>query len=72
MTNRYPARCAICGARVPAHGGVLERKGRRWVTTHTACARAAAAAVTTATFHGEHGPGPAGRCLDAPCCGCCS
>ena len=65
MTNRYPARCAICGARVPAHGGVLERKGRRWVT-------AAAPAVTTTTFHGEHGPGPAGRCLGAPCCGCCS
>lgn len=35
--NRYAAACSECGETVPAQMGLLTRRGRKWVVTHSAC-----------------------------------
>ena len=75
--NRYAQDCDLCGVRVAAKAGSLDRSGGRWVVTHLACRDSGAPQVVATTFYGEHGPSTVyrnvrGRCEDAPCCGCCS
>jgi hypothetical protein len=73
MTNKYPARCECCGSVVPANGGTLKRKGRRWIVKHLACAKERAPSVTTVTLGDKtYIRNSHGRCEDAPCCGCCT
>lgn len=38
MINRYPGKCAKCGAHVDARAGRAENRHERWFTYHTACA----------------------------------
>ena len=73
-TNKYPAPCAECGSRVPKNGGALVKEGRAWVVRHLACAEAGAPRVVSATFNSGETVfvNSRGRCIDAPCCGCCS
>jgi aromatic ring-cleaving dioxygenase len=33
-TNRFPGRCSICSATVPAEAGILTGAPGRWITTH--------------------------------------
>jgi hypothetical protein len=69
MRARYPGRCAATGARF---------KPGATINYDPATKRATLAPVLTSiTFIGEHGPShftrnSAGRCIDAPCCGCCT
>jgi hypothetical protein len=74
MVNKYRATCGTCGATVPPSGGRLERRGRRWVVRHLACAESGRPEVVEFRFSsGERMYQNArGRCEDAPCCGCCS
>lgn len=75
--NKYPGQCFLCGGHVPAKGGLLHRvSGRRArVPVHLSCADAGA--PTVIEFRTGDGrlighQNRAGRCEDAPCCGCCS
>ena len=80
--NKYSGACESCGGRVPAFAGTRHKNGRRWVVRHAAgaCAASESPHVTHTRFYGGSGPGSyadvyqnsAGRCEDAPCCGCCS
>ena len=69
MRARYPGRCAATGA--PFKPGAL-------IYYDPATKRATLAPVlNTIMFSGERGPvhfirNAAGRCEDAPCCGCCT
>lgn len=70
-SNRYPAPCYYCGARVPAQAGSLFRSGRIWKVAHTACERGERV-NTIVIGEREYTRNARGRCEDAPCCGCCT
>jgi len=69
MVARYPGRCSQSGARINPGDTILY---------DTATKRAMLQPDSdTITFIGEHGPSTfyrnrSGRCIDAPCCGCCT
>jgi hypothetical protein len=69
MRARYPGRCAATGAAI--RPGAL-------IYYDTAARRATLAPVVNSiTLMGERGPShftrnANGRCIDAPCCGCCT
>lgn len=82
MINRYPGACNMCSVTVPANAGSAHKAGRKWVVYCATCVPGAvpparnARSVAT-TFMGAHGPSTVyqnrnGRCIDAPCCGCCT
>jgi hypothetical protein len=71
ITARYPGMCASTGARILAGDLIQWSKGR------TVLLERRRTAVDTITLTGEHGPrdyyrNARGRCIDAPCCGCCT
>lgn len=74
-TNRYPASCAECGARVARRAGIIEKEGGKWRVYHLACHEEGEPKVvetyfpTTGNYHYQNSKG---RCIDAPCCGCCT
>ncbi len=74
MVNRYAGTCVVCGNRVPATAGTLQRDGRRWLVSHLACSEQGGAAIVVTRFSNgdERIQNRRGRCEDAPCCGCCS
>ena len=68
IVSRYPGRCARTGKRIPAGSVVLY---------DTQTKRVQLLGQHSITLMGEHGPktyyrNAAGRCEDAPCCGCCN
>lgn len=88
MSNRYPGRCAQCDIMVPARAGTLSKgAGRTWLVYCPDCAAGAESpgaeaarisrgnatsygVVTSTGWVGYRNR--AGRCEDAPCCGCCT
>lgn len=74
MVNKYAGVCFYCSATVPANGGDCWRQGRRFVVAHLACKQAGGGRVVYTRFSSgaEVYQNRAGRCEDAPCCGCCS
>jgi len=80
--NKYRATCSTCGEPVLPEQGICYRQGRRWVVLHIPCANqsskpAARPAVNTIKLRGQYGTqtfyrNAAGKCEDAPCCGCCT
>lgn len=72
--NRYPGNCTYCGGHVARNAGKLVgKRGRRWTIAHLACAEGDAPAVTTIEIGDDtYIQNSRGRCLDAPCCGCCN
>lgn len=69
MYARYPGKCSRTGAPIrPGDHIQYDTSTRRaWITSEPG----------EIVFYGEHGPSrftrnPAGRCEDAPCCGCCT
>lgn len=72
MVNRYPGSCAMCGARVPAKGGTLRRVEGVWRPVHLACEKGEAAVIEIRIGSEAFTRNRAGRCEDAPCCGCCT
>ncbi len=80
-TNRYRATCDVCGLTVPRHGGNLRKVGGRWLVTHLACEAAKPGGASPVTSKlspvieiriggNAYTRNRAGRCIDAPCCGC--
>jgi len=77
MTNKYPGRCSYCGGHVARNAGKCWKpKGaRRFSVAHLACSDSESPQVTevylpstgTTLYQNK-----AGRCEDAPCCGCCT
>lgn len=87
MKNRYDANCNECRRPVPAGEGTLHktrRYGRTFWLVSCGCDEAGESAaqrisagnstsygvVTSSGWVGYRNR--AGRCLDAPCCGCCT
>jgi hypothetical protein len=71
--NKHPAPCSLCGHTVPVNGGKLERKGRRWIVTHLSCGEAGEGTVISFEVGDQtFTQNSRGRCIDAPCCGCCT
>ena len=72
--NRYPGKCADCGSTVAAGAGTLRgKRGRRWTVAHLVCEKKGEPAVIQFVIGGEEFiQNSEGRCIDAPCCGCCS
>ena len=71
MTNRYAAPCTTCGATVAPGAGSLKKEGRRWIVAHLSCD--SGPGVDVYNIGGdEYIRNRAGRCEDAPCCGCCT
>ena len=71
-SNRYPAACIACGNTVPANGGTMRKRGRRWLVSHIACDNGPAVIGITLNSGVTLTRNARGRCEDAPCCGCCS
>ena len=71
--NKYPAACVACGVTVPANGGLLTRRGRVWRVRHIACDGGVPSVITVTLNSGVTlSRNARGRCIDAPCCGCCN
>jgi hypothetical protein len=70
MVARFPGQCASCS--VPVAVGDPINYGGRGAVTHRDCVPVAA--VRTRYGHRVYqGVAATGvRCIDAPCCGCCS
>jgi hypothetical protein len=71
ITAKYTGTCAATGARILAGDLIQWSKGR------TVLLDRRRTAVDTITLYGENGPNTyyqnaRGRCIDAPCCGCCT
>ena len=75
-TNRYPGPCISCGGYVPKGRGSLQRNGRRWAVRCHACGGDDPQSKSVSAYFPSTGTtvyrNRAGRCEDAPCCGCCS
>jgi hypothetical protein len=73
MKNRYAGACGSCGGTVPPSAGTVVKHGRRWSVRHWTCAnQQEARVITIRTSGGTFYRNTAGRCEDAPCCGCCT
>ena len=71
LTARYSGACRGCVEPI-APGQTIISAGRG-VTFHQSCATAGAEVVTYRTSSGWTGTrNVRGRCIDAPCCGCCT
>jgi len=71
ITARYAGFCAATGARILA-GDVIQ-----WQRGRAVLLKRKAVRVDTLTLFGENGAkefyrNARGRCIDAPCCGCCT
>jgi hypothetical protein len=71
ITAKYTGTCAATGARILAGDVIQWSKGRAVLLERRRTA------VDTITLYGENGPNTyyqnaRGRCIDAPCCGCCT
>lgn len=71
MTARYSGFCAATGARILA-GDLIDYKRGKAVLVERKTA-----GVDSITLIAEHGArtyyrNARGRCIDAPCCGCCT
>jgi len=74
-TNRYPASCAECGARVARRAGIIKKEGGKWKVYHLACHEEREPRVVETYFPSTgnyYYQNSRGKCIDAPCCGCCS
>ena len=71
ITAKFPGYCKKTGARILA-GDLIQ-----WSKAGAVLLKRAAAGVNDITLIGEQGPktyyqNMRGRCIDAPCCGCCT
>ena len=76
-SNRYAGQCNMCSHAVPAGMGSIHRTRRTWIVYCATCVPGAMPGSTATTFTGAGGASrvyqnPAGYCIDAPCCGCCT
>lgn len=72
-TNKYPAKCSKCGHHVPKNGGILTgSKATGWNVTHLTCNEGGGVIAVTFSSGVTLTQNRRGRCIDAPCCGCCT
>ena len=74
VVNRYAGRCVACGTYVPAGEGTATkwRGDKRYQLTCTACTSTPEQHVTVFSSGHRQYTNARGRCIDAPCCGCCT
>ena len=75
MVNRYPGECHYCHGHVDKNAGECWRPTgyRQYLVAHLECHDSEAPRVATFNIGGqEFIRNTAGRCEDAPCCGCCT
>jgi len=70
MRAKYPGRCAVSGARINPGDDIQYDTTTRRAWLHEP-------GDSRVIFYGDNGPktfyrNPRGRCIDAPCCGCCT
>jgi hypothetical protein len=73
--NRYKGNCAYCGHLVAARAGYLIGSRGNWKVAHMECHKSGEPQVTSTYFPSTGQTvyqNARGRCIDAPCCGCCS
>lgn len=75
--NKYRGICPVCRAPVAPNAGYLEKQFGRWKAIHVPCfdtAPGEESAIVVTRFAGGATvyQNRNGRCIDAPCCGCCS
>lgn len=71
MTNPMPTACGLCGLKIPQNGGTFDTQSQTF--RHLACQKNGRASVAEVRFAGEsYIQNIAGKCEDAPCCGCCT
>ena len=73
ITAKYPGKCRDCGNRFPA-GAEIEWHGRRRGSSCPDCAGqdGRTRVHTFTTSGGTFYRNARGKCIDAPCCGCCT
>ena len=74
-SNRWAADCHECKTRVPKRGGVLKKEEDEWRVYHNACYEEGSPQVVETYFPSTgnyYYQNSRGKCIDAPCCGCCS
>lgn len=75
-SNKYGGTCDACGSYVKAGEGNLFKAFGKYAVTHRTCPepRQGVPRVTTTRFSSGAVvyQNSRGRCIDAPCCGCCS
>lgn len=73
MTARYPGTCATCAGPI-TRGSEIRHEGRGR-THHATCETSPSSSTEPDPFRYTRSRGyygrDAGRCEDAPCCGCC-
>lgn len=72
MINRYPGICASCGTAVKAREGVLAPGRHRKWEVRCGAPRCGTVVDTFGIGGKEYIRNARGRCIDAPCCGCCT
>ena len=74
--NKYAGNCDYCNNRVAARAGkLIGKRNGRWTIAHLACADKKGARVSSIHFPSTGTTiyqNSRGRCIDAPCCGCCT
>ena len=77
MTARYPGKDAITGHRINPGDEIRYDTVTRKAWIHEPGDMVDPFGSNAVTFYGENGSNtfyrnPRGRCIDAPCCGCCT
>ena len=74
--NKYPSKCYYCNNQVAARAGeLIGKRGGRGAVAHLACNQNKRASVSYTYFPSTDSTvyqNTNGRCIDAPCCGCCT
>lgn len=71
MTNPIECNCGLCNLPIPQNGGVFDHGTQSF--RHIACQKKGRASVTEIRFENmTFIQNIAGKCEDAPCCGCCT
>lgn len=71
MLNRYRDVCSTCGLIVAEYCGTLKKDGGKWTCSHINCDQVDVDVITFSSGAAVT-QNVNGRCIDAPCCGCCT
>ena len=71
-SNKFGGTCEACGGYAKPGTGSISKIFGKWRVTHFKCPESGTKVVTTRFSSGAVVTMNArGRCIDAPCCGCC-
>jgi len=69
--NKYKGDCETCGEIVNPGSGLLSKRGARWIVRHVSCDKPRIHIIEFSSGAVEY-QNANGKCIDAPCCGCCT